>query len=146
MSFWRGLVWALVGLAAVAVTVAAIMAMVYLPQTALRPAAPPENPYTRAEFVTIVLTALTAVLAALAIVVALVAAIGYVQIKNAAKSTAGEIARETAEQMATKVAETVAARVAEKMFSTLGPQNDSDAADQIARAQSDEGGHDAGKR
>jgi hypothetical protein len=132
-------------LAAVAVTLAAIMAMIYLPQSALRPTAAPDNPYTRAEFVTIVLTALTAVLAALAIVVALVAAIGYVQIKNAAKSAAGDIARDAAERIAKEVAETVAVREAEKTLSTLR-QGDSEAADQIAMSQSGEGGHDAGKR
>ena len=145
MTLLRSLAWGLFALACAAATVAAVAGIIYLPQLVPRPVAPPDSSYTRAEFVTIVLTALTAVLAALAIVVAVVGAIGYVQIKSAAKSAAADIARETAKRVARSTAEEVAVREAEKAFSTLRP-DDSAAADAIARSQAEGDDGHAGTR
>jgi hypothetical protein len=149
MGMWRGLVGGLLGLAAAALFAVVFVAFVYVPGLLPHPPVPPADAFTRADTITIVLTAVTVILAALAIVLALVGVFGYLQIKSAAKASARSVAEkaatEAAERIAREISTTVATREAEKYLATLQPGTTSADADAIAGAPAN-GGRDAGER
>lgn len=125
MKFWDCVLWALRLLALASVIAAGIIAALYIPSWSPSPPANPEAAFTRAEFITIILTAVTVILAALAIVLALAGVVGYVQIKSAAEAEARKAAEARAEEVAARVAEQMAIKVSGR---------DAEAGNEFARA------------
>ena len=114
----------------VAVCLAAVAAIVYLPSMGAPVAPDQAQAFTRAEFITIVLTAVTVVLAAMAIMLAIAGFYGYVQLR----ASVHDVARRTAERVAREVAEPVAARSARAAVQ----RGEQTGADGIAEAFSDD--------
>ena len=100
----------------------------------------PDNGWTPADLVTILLTAVTVVLAALAIGIGILAVWGYTTLRTGAIRVAEKAANETAARVARETAEPVAARVAEQTASAVAGR--SPAGDEIAEVA---GGNDAGR-
>jgi len=94
---------ALIVIGVSAVTLA-VTAVIYLPTRGLPVAADQTQAFTRAEFITIVLTAVTVVLAALGLILASLAVLGFTQIQRSANETAERIAREVASTTAAREA------------------------------------------
>ncbi len=125
---------------AVAAITVAVLAVVYLPE--LNKPAIPEAAigFSRAEFITIILSAVTVVLTALTLVLAVAGAIGYVTIRDAARDRAGEVAGGVAARVATEIATGIAARTAETMANQVAGR-DEEAGDDIAKAAGEDDGN-----
>jgi len=120
---------ALQAVALCTVILAAGTVVVYLPRVGLPVAPDAAQAFTRAEFITIILSAVTAILSALMIMIAILAFWGYATLREEARRTAKEIASTVAKE----IAGPVAAREA-RAFASQAPEGSRDEPESIAEA------------